>query len=208
MHKALENRKYEDLLEMQSDLTVLLKQFKKVRIGKRYSRCGKGGCSCGQGPADNSWGNLHGPYVVAKFVDCETGKYRVVSLGVHYAREDREALIEKSQQIEWFSFFKITPPEKQKMPLEEQACLRVYFLTSSEFFAFYGLKMSDDKLDRYRKYYGTVEGMQSFEEKKRRRRELVERMQSSWAVNLGIGSKRGQAKLKNILSGAYYLAED
>lgn len=203
----LDELNHRELSELSLDLARRLKEFNAVRLKIRAKRCGKSGCSCAGGPADNAWGNLHGPYVFAQYVDNEIGKMRVVSLGRHYDLsdiiEDREKILDN-----WFDFFTVTPAEAEKIRDREGAWLHVHYLSPEEFYDFYGVEMIDDAMGRHTEYYAIKQKFEAYETVKRANRERRSALDSEWATEYGIGSIKGQRSLAQLLRGKYYLVTE
>lgn len=195
---------YDELLVLQSDVEVRLKQFRPVRIKKKWKRCGKLTCFCADGPPDGSWGNLHGPYVFAQFVDHNTRKTRLVSLGKFYDQEDINEV--RNEILGWSSYFPVPASEYEEMSQEQQDRHYWYInVTGLVFEQFYGVTEAQDTMGRHKKYYATDAQHDGFDHYKReflRRKKAVGHM---WAVRYGVGCPVGQRKLAEILAADYYL---
>lgn len=203
----LNTLKYQELVELRTAISARLKNLSGIRLKKKWKRCGKKTCYCSSGPSDGSWGNLHGPYVFAQFVDNETKKPRVLSLG-RYCEANDAQVAKKTILAYWPAFYTITPAEAEKMKEEGHWLLYSKTLSRQEFVDFYGLNMEDDKLDRHRMYYATEASHQAFEAAVRALDELREAAGNDWAIKYGIGEVKGQRRLCDLLRGDYYLVPD
>jgi hypothetical protein len=200
-----EEMKRDDLLQMKDEIDKELKKFKKINIRSKWKRCGKKGCFCSDGPLDGSWGNLHGPYVFAQFVDQETGKYRSVSLGAYYSKEFADQVI--GEPTQWNDYFRVPEREYEMFNTPKQDLYNWYiYLSSDQFYEFHGIKMHEDTMDRDRVFYGTKANHDAYHNKIDARIRQLELVKSGWCRKYGIGDEIGHIKLSELLAGKYYLA--
>ncbi|KKM81029.1 hypothetical protein LCGC14_1333850, partial [marine sediment metagenome] len=47
---------YQEMLDLRQELDTRIKEYRPIRIKKKWKRCGKSGCFCKGGPIDGSWG--------------------------------------------------------------------------------------------------------------------------------------------------------
>jgi len=202
----LDGMTYNELLQLTVDLKRKIKEFRPVRIKRKWKRCGKEECFCMGGPADGSWGNLHGPYLFAQYVDHKTCKTKVVSLGRFWGQE---AIIEAQGEIlEWWDYFKLSPSRREKMTEDMASAYRWWYSVRGDDFAnFYGLRESEDELDRHTRYYGTEASHDAFEVYQGEFARRNEALGHEWASTYGLASQIGQKTLAGLLAGKYYLVD-
>jgi len=202
----LDGMKYDELLQLKIDVKRAIKEFRPVRIKKKWKRCGKSQCFCMDGPADGSWGNLHGPYLFAQYVDLETGKTKVMSMGRFWGEE---AIIEAQEEIlEWWQYLKVSPGERDKMGEEEASAFRWWYsVRGLDFRNFYGLREEEDTLDRHTRYYGTEASNDAFKAYQDEFLRNLEALDHEWASMYGLASHIGQKKLAALLAQKYYLVD-
>ncbi len=198
--------KYNELLQLAIDLKQKIKEFRPVRVKRKWKRCGKTECFCMDGPSDGSWGNLHGPYLFAQYVDHKTRKTKVVSLGRFWGQEAiKEA---QGQILEWWDYFKLSPSAREKMTEEEASTYRWWYAVRGDDFAnFYGLRAIDDKLDRHTRYYGTEASHDAFNAYQSEFVRRNEALDHEWASTYGLADHIGQKTLAELLAGQYYLVD-
>lgn len=198
--------KYDELLQSAIDSKRKIKEFRPIRIRTKWKRCGKPQCFCMDGPLNGSWGNLHGPYIFAQYVDHTTRKIRVVSLGRRSSEDD--IMEARNEILEWWEYFKVSPSEKELMTDDDAFDYRWWHSVRGEdFFNFYGLRDSEDTFGRHTRYYGTQashDAFKSYQSEFARRREALDH---EWATAYGMASHIGQKKLADLLSQKYYLAD-
>ncbi len=195
---------YDELIELQDKVYDMLKKFNPVRLKMKWKRCGHKDCQCGSGPSDGSWGNLHGPYVFAQFVDNDLGKIRTVSLGRHY---DENALYDIMERgLDFSHYYKVDPGKLELMtPDEKRKHMCRFFLDDEDFEVYHGIKRVEDTMGRYDVFYGTVANRDAYEAASRDLDEQKLATMHRWAIVHGIGSIKGQMTLKGLLAGKYYL---
>lgn len=196
--------KYNELLELMGNLKRRIQKFRPLRIKLKWKRCGKGECVCMEGPSDGSWGNMHGPYLFAQYVDHKTRKTRAVSLGRHSSADD--IMEARGEILEWWKFFELNPSDQERMTEESASKYRWYYLvTGSDFFNFYGLREVDDKLHRHTRYYGTEANSDAFEAYRDEFVRRKEALDHEWASVYGLAGHIGQKKLAALLAQKYYI---
>lgn len=203
MDKALESLGYEELLELRKEVNERIKKFKPLRIRKKFKRCGKDGCVCQQGPADGSWGNLHGPYLFAQFQD-KNGNTRVRSLGKWYDRKDILDTRMKPKRPLYEAF--TVPLETWKEKYEGDGKNWVYWdLDDFEFEERYGLPPGEDTFNRHRRLYGLKSDYDRWVIENELRLDRIEGAEHVWAETWGLADLKGQAVLAELLAGEYFL---
>ncbi len=195
---------YNELCELEENVLRRKKEFKRLRVRQRFVRCGKQGCACSRGPGSNSWGNLHGPYLYAQFVDKMTGKTKKLSLGLLYTETEVEEVLGNGE-VKWKDYYQIDRSQRSGMSAREIRRLRSRTFTPKEFLEFYGLRWCHNEIDRVVTWYARENDFQAFEFAVREREEEKKAVKDPLCRKFGIGSKAGQAKLKSLLSGDYYL---
>jgi len=195
----------QELISLKSQVEARLKRMRPIRVKKAYKRCGKSGCACSDGPADGSWGNLHGPYLFARFTERTTKKSKSLSLGRFYNEEAlRQA---RNSRINWQDYFCLGTTERGRMSFEMGMKFpEPYYLDNDEFLEMHGVDMADDRLDRDGVYYASEAQKSAFEAKKRSISQEVLAADADWAVMFGMGSPIGQRVLAALLLDDYYLA--
>lgn len=202
----LDGKKYDELLQLRDEVEQKIKEFRPVRIKRKWKRCGKDECFCMDGPSDGSWGNLHGPYLFAQYVDHTTRKTKTVSLGRFWGEVDiKEA---QDRILEWWAYYKVSPVDRSTMTDELQSDYSWgYTLRGDDFFNFYGLKVSEDTLDRHTRYYGTEASHDAFRSYQDEFVRNLEALDHEWASVHGLASHMGQRKLADLLAKKYYLVD-
>jgi hypothetical protein len=194
-----------DLLEMRGEIDATLKEFKKINIRSKWKRCGKKGCFCKDGPLDGSWGNLHGPYVFAQFVDQGTGKYRSISLGAYFNQDFIDQVL--GEPVLWNEYYKVPDSEYQTFKEEKKEKYGWYVhLDDAQFLAFFGVWKHEDKMDRDDVFFATEAAHDAYQNKLEVRARQLDLINSDWCREYGIGDEIGHIKLKELLAGKYYLA--
>lgn len=202
----LDKMTYEDLQELKIDVAYRLKQFRPIRIKKKWKRCGKRTCFCASGPADGTWDNLHGPYLFAQFVDRETKKTRNASLGIFYDLEAIDALAD--QTLNFSDFFHLNPDQHSKLGADEQSLNNWKIrLTDADFELFHGISRKDDSLGRHDTFYGTEANYDAYRSATAALSEQKAATVHIWAILYGLASPAGQRVLKDLLRQDYYLKE-
>lgn len=193
----IEGIAYEELVCLRNTIEARLKEFRPIRIKKKFKRCGKKACFCAGGPASNEWENLHGPYVFAQFIDAKTGKARNLSLGRWYGED----------QVNEVSYKRIAPARYFAMPESDHQTGCVYFhrLTDEEFVSRYGVAKREDNFDCPDVLYGTRASSDAYEVARRQLEQEKEAVAHAWCMEFGIGSYVGQKRLADLLRGNYYL---
>lgn len=195
---------YQELCELKRLVDGRLSHFRPVRIKTKWRRCGKGACVCMDGPADGTWGNLHGPYIFAQFVDPAIGSTRLVSLGRH-----RDWTSEKEDAPEILDirrFFKLNSDQYGRLTEKmREKFWYSYTMSAEEYERAYGREKSSSGLAGYDTFYADKAGHDAFvaasDELVRRRRASMH----EWAEEFGIATYKGQGILEEILRGPYYL---
>lgn len=181
----------------------MVKRFKPLSISRRFSRCGKPGCFCKDGPASGEWGNLHGPYVYARF--SEAGKNRRVSLGKLYTEEDIEEVQSRSR-LRLDEFLKVPHEVYLKMNADDRQNLLYWCELSDEAFAEkYGISPKDDNFGRDRKFWGTNAQYEAYQSAFRIQVEEYNAVSDELCVVHGIGDVAGQQRLRMLLTNGYYI---
>lgn len=202
----LDRMSYEELIKLKAQLDARIKEFRPIRVKKKWKRCGKRSCFCADGPADNEWNNLHGPYLFAQFVCPKLGKTKTVSLGNFYDLNDIDEV--RKQILDWGAYFNVPGPEYDKMSVDDQ---RRYnwrkTLTSYEFEQFYGVSVGDDRFGRHKTFYATLANSDAYDQKLREIEAEREATDHPWADQYGLCDPVGQKKLSQLLTGAYYLVK-
>lgn len=197
---------YIEMLDLRLALDIRIKAHRAVRIKKKWKRCGKKACFCNDGPADGSWGNLHGPYLFAQFVDSTSGKTRLVSLGKFF---DQDSIMETGDRIlEWWKYYQVSEAEREALPGGEKRKWNWPFFVSREKFRdLHGIWPEEDKMDRPRRFFATKALDDGFEAKSSRLAEEKEAVKHLWCAEYGLGSIEGQRMLARLLEGFYFLAD-
>lgn len=201
----IKSMSYEELVATKKEIEARMKTFKRVRLKVKWVRCGKEGCFCADGPLDNEWGNLHGPYIFAQFVDKGTRKTRRISLGRCSSDNERnDALL--SAKIKWSDYFKVG--QSQYDTYDEAYKRELWHITLSEndFKEHYGMYPYEDTMGRDRKFYGTQAQYEAYQSAKNERFEAVKAASDELAIKYGILSPTGQKILRSILADGYYIA--
>ena len=200
----LKSMNYGEVKKLHTRVSERLKEFRPVHIKIKWKRCGKGECVCASGPSNGSWGNLHGPYVLAQFVDRLTRKTKVVSLGRLWQQDDiNEA---RRQTLNWIRYFPVPSSEYEKMSADDQRLHYWYINVRGERFeAFHGISESEDRMDRSKRFYGTDAQHDGYETYQRGYEAEALAVSHQWCEMYGIGSSAGQKKLAAILADDYYL---
>jgi hypothetical protein len=202
----LDRMTYEELQELKTDVEYRLKEFRPIRIKRKWKRCGKKTCFCASGPADGTWDNLHGPYLFAQFVDRETKKTRNVSLGKFYHPEAVGELAE--QTLNFSTFFHLNPDQYSKLGADEQRRNAwTIYLTEADFELLHGIGREDDRLGRHDVFYGTEANYDAYRSAKTALNEAKAACNHLWAASYGLASPAGQRVLKELLRKSYYLKE-
>lgn len=206
MIDKLDGTSYEELMELKIDVEYELRQFRPVRIKKKWKRCGKETCFCAAGPGDGSWGNLHGPYLFAQFVDHSTKRTRSISLGKYY---DQEAVDEVSDQsLDFSEFFHLTEADYGKMGQADKDKNRwAIRLTEADFELFHGIRWIEDQLDRHGTFYGTEANYEAYMAARGEISEQKAGLTHIWTREYGLASPAGQRALKGLLQKNYYLKQ-
>ena len=196
-----------ELLELRSDVDQRLSEFKRLRLRLKHTRCGKKDCFCKDGPGNGEWGNLHGPYIIAQFVDHKTSKTRSVSLGIHYDFDRQEDL--KLQTVGRTHFAHLPASKHKNMSASDQnKYVWSVWLSADEFYMQYSMTVAEDTMNRSRIFYGTQADQDAYDTECR----LLEADQAALDNDLckdhGIGTVKGQQKLTELLDNSYYLVVD
>lgn len=204
MIDKLDKMSYEQLRELKEDVDYKLKQFRPVRIKKKWKRCGKATCFCASGPADGSWDNLHGPYLFAQFTNPGGGRTRNISLGKYY---DQEAIEEvKDQSLDFSEFFHLTKANYDKLGQADKDKNRwAIRLTEADFELFHGVRRIEDQLGRHDTFYGTEANYDHYMAAKGEISDAKAALTHIWTMMYGLASPTGQRALKDLLRGNYYL---
>lgn len=192
------------LVALKTEVDARLKEFRPLRIKMKWKRCGKKDCFCKDGPTDGSWGNLHGPYVFAQFVDRTTRKTRLVSLGTHYDHIDLYEV--RNQILDKTDYFGIADSVRDKMSKTKQLQYNYYTaLTNAEFKEKYGMTKVEDRMSRPTKFWGTEANSDAYEAEFSAIEAEKLACEHEWATEHGVGSPVGQKVLAELLRQNYYL---
>jgi hypothetical protein len=187
-----------ELLEIETAVRASKKKFKPFRIKRKFKRCGKPDCFCMDGPADNSWENLHGPYLFAQWR--EGGKTRTASLGREYSSDE---ISEAGNGLpNWYDFI-ISQKQYDGMSQDRQWECYERSLENDEFEAHYGIAPMDDNIGRARKLrYDSRAYKTAYDEAEQANKVKW----SDWA-KLGVGTFSGIQILDDLVKRGYYFKE-
>ncbi|KKK94247.1 hypothetical protein LCGC14_2684780, partial [marine sediment metagenome] len=153
-----------------------------------------------------SWGNLHGPYLFAQFVDSTSGKTRLVSLGKFFGQDGVDEV--RGLVLEWWKYFQLS--EEAREALGERGKISwgwPFYADRNEFHDLYGVWPESDKMDRPRRFFATEALNDGFEAKVDQLAEQKAAAEHDWCIEYGMGSVTGQRKLRQLLRENYFLAD-
>lgn len=183
----------DELVELQADIKIRLKDFRPYRIKERVIQCGKQDCWCYEGP------DGHGPYLFATYRD--GGRTRQVGLGPKLTIE--EMVDAAPGEPDLADYLKIPDHTFQGMTRASTVDWLHHTLTEKEFFGRHGLCPQDDKFNRPRKFWGSEADYNEYE---RDRREALERCSiqyNEWA-GWGVSTMKGVRILRDLEAKGYY----
>lgn len=200
----LEKMNHEELVSLRKKIKARLKEFRPIRIKKKWKRCGKGNCFCQDGPGDGSWGNLHGPYLFAQYVDGKEQKMKLVSLGRFYGRDDIDEV--RDQILDFSDYFTVSPDQHGQMSQVEKDIYSWYVnLSASEFEKYHGISRSEDTMNRHSRFYGTQAAHDAYTGALSILNQKKEACNHTWVYEFGLASPVGQKILAGLLRQTYYL---
>lgn len=202
----IDGMSYEDLISLKLKVDRRVREFRPIRMTIKYKRCGKDGCFCMAGPSNGSWGNLHGPYVLISYIDETSQKRRTVSLGRHFCEDDRQEVEEK--KLDFLHYYSVPAGEREKMSDRKKEsfswCLHVNELNFEEV---YGRERGEDEMDKETEHYATQQKHNAFNAERASLDLQKTAVRDELCVRYGIGCSVGQAVLRKLLDGNYYLKD-
>lgn len=186
-----------ELLEIKALVEERLKLMRPFRIMEVLKTCGKEDCSC-----QDNLDQRHGPYLIAAFV--EDGRQRQKNLGRKYLEAEFRSMAQDGAPS-WFNFVvKKSVYEKVKEDERYERGWTKRLLKAQEFEEFYGIHHSEDKFDRpYDLYYS----YRRYSIEVGRWSDKIDVLESEFRA-FGVGTQKGVAILRGLLSRGYYLANE
>lgn len=198
LFEALAELSYEDTLEVEQFIKSRKKEFRPFRIKTKFRRCGKKYCYCMDGPSDNEWGNLHGPYLFAQYR--EGGKTKLKSLGKE--RDPSDLDYSHLELPKWYHYI-VSEEQYEKMSDDRKWETYERSLTREEFVDKYKMSPEEDKIGVPHRL---IFDKRKYEADYERYKELSEVSFSKWR-KLGIGSPSGIKILDDLIKQGYYFKE-
>lgn len=192
-----------ELIELQVQIKNRLKEFKPFRIREVYRRCGVEDCYCMDGPSNNEWGNLHGPYLYVSWR--AEGKTKTISLGRKYT-QDEIAKISTKTRPDWQDYYTVSPKEYYQLSEDKRRELWSITLSDSQFEAFHGLPRHEDTMDRYTKFYGSQAQHDRYWGEWNEIEDNQKLASSEW-TRFGVGTSKGVKILNGLIRDGYYLKD-
>lgn len=184
----------DELIALQDQIKVRLKQFKPFKIKEVFRTCGVESCYCADGV------DLHGPYLYVSWR--EDRKTKTASLGRKYSLEEI-ADLGKLNYPKLGDYFKVNPAQYEKLSTREQNQLWKYNLTDRQFFDRYGVTRDEDSFGRFDHFYGLDGAYDEYQAQCELAEQRANIPNSYWS-KFGVGTLKGLAVIETLEGKDYY----